>query len=236
VSEVINVRELLARLNPKTCRFDIGQGGIPELTNIDIAGALGMVPAGLGRDLLIYLHWPAGAEVDREKILDAIAARTHQEYARRESFLVLERLELHFLEDKWAARAHHTDAQRREIDRARGAVEAAKLVTWPNQPDLHVRLRQAVLDELRAPNHCRECDGRGALLHGNLMTTCSACGGRGTVAVSDRQRADRMGRDESNYRRSWRGMYEWTWRLLVDEEQRAGQALATAVGWSRLAA
>ena len=39
-------REKLARLNPSNVRFDVGcGGGIPELTSIDIAHALGRVPA-----------------------------------------------------------------------------------------------------------------------------------------------------------------------------------------------
>jgi len=54
--------ELLARLNPTTCRLDIGRGGVPELTNIDIAGALGMVKDRLGRALLELLYWDSAAQ------------------------------------------------------------------------------------------------------------------------------------------------------------------------------
>ncbi len=50
-----HVGKLLARLNPTTVRYDIGRGGMPELTPQDIAGALAMVPAGLGRELICRL-------------------------------------------------------------------------------------------------------------------------------------------------------------------------------------
>jgi len=44
--------EQLARLNPTTCRFGMGKGGIPELSNIDIAAALAMSGDQLGAHLL----------------------------------------------------------------------------------------------------------------------------------------------------------------------------------------
>ena len=44
-------RRLVARLNPTTVRYDVGRGGIPDLTAQDIAAALAFVPAGLGREV-----------------------------------------------------------------------------------------------------------------------------------------------------------------------------------------
>ncbi|REN10513.1 hypothetical protein DSI35_10890, partial [Mycobacterium tuberculosis] len=69
-----NVRELMARLGPSTVKFDTGRGGTPDLTNQDIAAALGMVPAGLGRELLEACWWPDGAALRRHKLRDAVIA------------------------------------------------------------------------------------------------------------------------------------------------------------------
>lgn len=49
-----DLREMLARLNGQTVRFDVGKGGggPPELQTSDIAAALGIVPAALGREVM----------------------------------------------------------------------------------------------------------------------------------------------------------------------------------------
>jgi len=237
VSDRPNVRELLARLNPKNCRFDIGQGGMPTLTDTDIAGALGMVPNGLGRDILIYLHWPEGARIDRKSILRAMAEATRAEMDRRDELVRIARLAYHIERENWAERAHHNEQHRRDMDRARGEHETAKLIAWPHDPEMHARLRHSVLDEMSAPNHCRECAGRGErVVRMGVRASCPTCGGRGVIPVSDRQRADRLGRDESTYRRAWRSMYDWTWNLLSLEEGRAAEAFAAALGFGRSAA
>ncbi len=58
-------RRLLARLNPSTIRYDTLPGGVPELTAQDIAHALGLVPVGLGREVLQACWWPDGAALRR---------------------------------------------------------------------------------------------------------------------------------------------------------------------------
>ena len=79
-----DVRELLARLNPTTIRMDIGTGGgAGTLTNIDIAGALGMVPAGLGRDLMELLHGPDPSRCDIIKVMEGITRLAMEERNRR---------------------------------------------------------------------------------------------------------------------------------------------------------
>ncbi len=59
---------------------------------------------------------------------------------------------------------------------------------------------------------------------GALVKVCTACGGSGAVPASDRKRAAALGRDESTYRTTWRGLYEWLLeRMGVAERQAATQ-------------
>ena len=81
----MNPREKWARLGPSTVKFDIGMGGgKPDLTNQDIAAALGMVPAGLGRELLEACWWPDGAALRRHKLRDAVIALVTPELQRQQ--------------------------------------------------------------------------------------------------------------------------------------------------------
>jgi hypothetical protein len=48
--------------------------------------------------------------------------------------------------------------------------------------------------------------------------------------VSDSQRALMLERNESSYRRSWKDVYEWTFRLLLDAESTARMAFGAALG------
>src|SRR5574337_1301509 len=70
----MHVGKLMARLNAKNVRFDVGSGGVPELTSTDIAGALGMVPAGLGRELLCLVWWPDGACLTATDLANTLSA------------------------------------------------------------------------------------------------------------------------------------------------------------------
>ena len=77
----MNPREAMGRLGPTTVKFDIGRGGgKPDLTNQDIAAALGMVPAGLGRELLEACWWPDGAALRRHRLRDAVIALVTPEH------------------------------------------------------------------------------------------------------------------------------------------------------------
>lgn len=79
-----DVRELLARLNPTTIRMDIGTGGgVGALTNIDIAAALGMVPSGLGRDLMELLHGPTPSKAEIVRVFHGITRLAMEERNRR---------------------------------------------------------------------------------------------------------------------------------------------------------
>ncbi|MBE0270004.1 hypothetical protein G3H82_11765, partial [Xylella fastidiosa subsp. multiplex] len=81
-------RRLLARLNPSTIRYDTLPGGVPELTAQDIAHALALTPAGLGREVLEACWWSDGAALRRGPLRDAAVALVVPEIRRQQQRLL----------------------------------------------------------------------------------------------------------------------------------------------------
>ena len=152
--------ELLARLNPTTCRLDIGRGGVPELTNIDIAGALGMVKDRLGRALLELLYWDSAAPGARDTLVGVVYPEIVERIReQREAMVDAELRELKVETAQEAAEA------RRIADRIKAQcfpADRAKIlaVVW------------GVVIELGKPTHCPRCNGRGSFLHEALRVVC----------------------------------------------------------------
>jgi hypothetical protein len=226
-----NVRELMARLGPSTVKFDTGRGGTPDLTNQDIAAALGMVPAGLGRELLEACWWPDGAALRRHRLRDAVIALVTPELRRQQRRLADARTELGLAEVCMGWAGAVTAEQRAERDRAAHRLGELKAQCWPiSTLESLPSLAAAVIVEIAKRPHCHGCEGRGELLSGEVRVICKLCGGSGVVAVSDRRRAAALGRDESTYRAKWRGVYEWLLDRMQEAEQEASWALMMAVG------
>lgn len=227
-----DVRELLARLNQTTVRFDVGQGGgIPSLANIDIAGALGMVSPGLGREVLEACWWPDGARLRRHKLRDAVVALVEPEIRRQRNRLWDAGLDLQLAKQAaaWGA-AGMTDAQRVEIERARARYEQVQAQCWPQSTmESLPTIAGAVLAEISSRCLCAACEGRGELVIGGVLRECKACEGRGAMAVSDRQRAKAIGRDVAAFSRVWKTLYLWLLDRFRDAEQKAALELAEAV-------
>lgn len=225
-----DVRKLLARLNPANIRYDVGRGGLPELTPVDIAGALAFVPAGLGREVLCALWWPDGAALSPEALEDAVAKKVRAEMDVRHRKLQIARMDLHIAQEAaCAGRGQVTDWNRRELARLESAVAAAKARCWPWNPEMHIRIRRAVMDEVAHPNRCAKCGGRGDVKADELLVRCSECDGRGVVPVSDRSRAAKIGKHESTYRRVWADLYNWLYVQVADAEAQAAFALRQAL-------
>lgn len=221
-----NIRKLMGRLNPATCRFDIGRGGIPELTPQDIAGALGMVRDEFAREVFCAVWWPDGARLERNRLLQLIALKQRAEIDKQWRRVQAARLDLHIASDDLAARNAATDHDRRVIAALKARLEEAKRLCWPNVPEMYPVIRAAVLDELASPKLCVVCAGRGAIASGDLVVECKQCDGTGKSAISSRQRAARIGRDESTYRKEWAAAYEWTYALVSDAEHEAAKRVA----------
>lgn len=225
----MNVRKLMARLNPGTIRYDGGGGGgIPTLTPQDVAGALGMVPDSLGRELLCHLWWPDGARLTRRDLHDKLAIVQFEEFDRLMDTLRAAQLAAHLAEhDGLGSR---TKAQTR--------LEDVRAQMWPGiGPHTRYRfVREAVLAEMATPAICTACAGRGQILRETLVVVCATCNGIGRKQVSARRRATAIGCDESSYRRSWRLPYEYLLAYCVDAEDKAARLMKSALGNQPLAA
>lgn len=226
-----NARELMARLGPTTVKFDIGRGGKPDLTNQDIAAALGMVPAGLGRELLEACWWPDGAALRRHKLRDAVIALVQPELLKQQRRLADARTELGIAQVCMGWAGAVTAAQRAERDRAATRLGQVKAQCWPASTlESLPTLAAAVIDEIAKCSHCPACEGRKEVPSGEVRLQCKACEGSGVVPISDRRRAAAIGRDESSYRERWRGVYEWLLARMSESEQRAASVLARSLG------
>ncbi|TNV99871.1 hypothetical protein C5H21_01820 [Xylella fastidiosa] len=218
-------RRLLARLNPSTIRYDTLPGGVPELTAQDIAHALGLVPAGLGREVLQACWWPDGAALRRGPLRDAAVALVVPEIRRQQQRLLEARTDVGIVKACMGWTRATTSAQQAALRRAQERLEEAKAQLWPQATlEMLPVLVAAVVDELSTPQLCPCCHGRGERRVGALVKVCTACGGSGAVPASDRKRAAAIGRDESTYRTTWRSLYEWLLeRMGVAERQAATQ-------------
>lgn len=227
----MNPREAMGRLGPTTVKFDIGRGGgKPDLTNQDIAAALGMVPAGLGRELLEACWWPDGAALRRHKLRDAVIALVTPELQRQQRRLAEARTDLGLAEVciGWGGAA--TAEQRANRDAAQQRLGGVKAQCWPiSTLESLPTLAMAVISEIAHRPHCGSCEGRGQSVSGELLMTCKLCGGSGLGQVSDRRRAAAIGRDESTYRSKWRGVYEWLLQRMTEAEQEACWAMSSAL-------
>lgn len=225
-----DVREILARLNPQTIKFDVGRGGIAELTNQDVAAALAFVPAGLGRELLEACWWPDGAALRRHKLRDVVIALVEPELSRQQRRLAEARTELGLAQVCMWWTGSVTAQQRENKDRAEQRLEQLKAQCWPvSTLESLPTLAYAVIQEIATKPHCAACEGRGELISGELLVSCKACAGLGVVAISDRRRAAAIGRDESTYRSKWRGVYEWMLGKMREAEQDAAWHLRMAL-------
>lgn len=222
----MNPRETMARLGPSTVKLDIGRGGgKPDLTNQDIAAALGMVPAGLGRELLEACWWPDGAALRRHKLRDAVIALVTPELQRQQRRLAEARTDLGLAEVCMGWGGAATAEQRANRDAAQQRLGRVKAQCWPiSTLESLPTLAMAVIGEIAHRAHCAGCEGRGQTLLGELLMTCKVCSGSGLCPVSDRRRAAAIGRDESTYRAKWRGVYEWLLQKMAEAEQEAAWA------------
>lgn len=203
--------ELLARLNPKTIRYDIGSGGgFDQLSDQDVAGALAFVPRGLGRELLIRVYWPGGAELVARQFDAALQRMMAGEMSRRShAFVDADIAWMLAREEVQSASPHERREAEKHARQCEVKREQAKAACWPLQADTHASLRAAVVREISEPHLCGECEGRGAKMVESKLQVCMACKGTGRGKISDRERAKRIGRDESVFRRVWRDPYVW---------------------------
>lgn len=224
----MNVREILSMLNVPNIRFDIGRGGMPSLTPLDVCAAVGMMTGDdLGRDILLALWAPDMGAGHRS--MAQITATIRARMANRYGELVMESVDadLRLMERRIEAAACNRlpDELRAELNRAEREAESAKLRTWPKVAEGYAAVVEAVLTEIKGGNLCPMCNGRGQYVNEALTVTCVTCAGSGRRGSSDRNRADRIRRDESTYRAGWKAPYEWCYRLVHGLEADAAEEL-----------
>lgn len=200
----MHVGRALAKLNPKNVRFDVGAGGIPELTPQDIAAALAFVPSGLGRELLCRVWWPDGAALTKHELDYHLVSMQFGEWRERMDALVTAQLRL--------ATASN-DAQRR---RAKIGIEEAQARMWPQIDGTFEKIRIGVLTELAEPRNCPDCRGRGIMVKRELAIDCDRCKGSGQIARGPVWRADALGMKHSSYLQRWVEPYEWLLSQCTD--------------------
>lgn len=198
-----DVRELLARLNPTTIRMDTGTGsggGVDALTNIDVAGALGMVPAGLGRDLLELLYGPDPSRADIVRVFHGITRLALEERnLRSRCFIDAKTL--------WGIKDCIARFERDQSEQTRRDLGVLKA-------------RAAVAREQLFPERLEERMPQIAAVAVGYMK-----GGR----LSNRERAAAMGVSESAYRQVWASVVDWLIGRMVEAENRAERSFTNAL-------
>lgn len=196
-----DVRELLARLNPTNVRMDVGSGGSSaSLTNIDIAGALGMVPAGIGRDLLELLHGPDPSRGDILRVLEGITRLALEERTRRSKDYADARATWGIAECMAQFNRDREERTVRNLEILKARVAVARERLWPER-----------LEE-RMPEIA-------------TVTIGYMKGGR----PSNRERATAIGVSESAYRQAWAEVVDWLLTQMVEAEESATRMFAQAV-------
>ena len=200
-----DVRELLARLNPTTVRIGVATGGGGDaLTNIDIAGALGMVPAGLGRDLLELLHGPAPSREDIARVFHGITRLVMEEQNRRSRSYYDARTTWGIAECIATFVGDHGVATRRKL----AALDA----------------RAVVARDLLFPERLEERMPKVAAV---------AIGYMKGERCSNRRRAAALGISESTYRQKWSALVDWLITYMLEAERCAAQQFRRAAAGAR---
>lgn len=221
----MNPRELLARLNVPAVRYEIGRGGIPELTNVDIAGALGMMRDEFGREILCALWWPDGGRFRRDWVCKEIRRRVLAEYVARERNYTAAKLEHHIAKCEFDSRRFRTAKERQIVESCEHAVEKAKAQRWPWDSGIYSQFAGVILGEMQHREQCIECKGRGTVVASNLLQRCDKCDGAGIKRQTKTWRADRLGIKEHAYRNTWGAVYTWALDNVRNAESEAAHDL-----------
>jgi ribosomal protein L37AE/L43A len=225
---VTDVRKLLARLNPRQSQYEIGSGGIPELTPQDIAAGLGMVRDVLGREILCHVWWPDGAKLTHQQLLDAMRDLQLGEWTLRMRRLEAANLAYHIACE--VADGTHGRA-RGQITRARAEVEDAKGAMWPRigPQSRYLAIREGVLAEMLDPHLCPTCGGSGEVRADAVVRVCGRCLGSGHDKATDTDRAARIGCTRQAYVGAWGPPYEWLLDMCAHAERAGARQLAYAL-------
>lgn len=226
----MHTAEMLARLNPATVRFDVGRGGLPELTAQDVAAAVAAVPAGIGRDLMCFLYWPDQVAVTPKALDRTMFDLQLAEHSSRE-MAMYRALAAVACEDH----AGRKEALARQYSRThlqRWPKLQAKADTGEMAPQWAL-IRVSVLDELKHPKKCPDCEGEGAVTKrtDGVITKrmCERCAGSATVRQGTSWRAKKLKLSPAAFCDRWASPYEWMYTHAKDELSRADRSFYAAL-------
>ena len=98
---------------------------------------------------------------------------------------------------------------------ARRITDRLRAVSFPDERERILAILRGVLLEMRHPNHCPECNGRGQFMHNKLVVKCPPCKGTGRAAHSERKQADWCGMSVSGFRsRKVQNLHKWLWERI----------------------
>lgn len=206
--------ELLARIEMHGPQFGVGRGK-SETTGDDIRGALGMVRDKFATAMLLLTSNSSMAVPD--ECYRALYSIQEAEWCRREDAIVTAKLAKEF-----ALQAHGAERVRRLRD-ATHMLESAKAQQWPHWTKRQQRysdIRSLVLSELCGTAICVYCNGRGAVIAGELVIKCPRCAGLGRKRRTPAYRARCLGVSQTTFTRCWEPIFDWTQRQCADAAQR----------------
>jgi hypothetical protein len=220
------IRAVVARLNPQAPKTEIGNGGLPSLTQADIAGALGMVKESLGREIFCALWWPDGAKLTAEALDAALEAEQWRKFRELMDAMVTAQIAVAHAEIELDGTHGRMGTMHAQYGRAKGMLEEARANMWPRISPTYVMLRRAVIAELQSPNLCKQCVGRGSVRIGERLIVCQACNGTAHKSASYRDRARAIGKERTQYfEGGWRRAYDWTFHRFASLENDAAREL-----------
>lgn len=226
----MSVREMMARLNAKTIRYDVGRGGMPELTDQDIAAAVGMCQNALARELFCLIWWPTASRAKIAETRQLLLGEVFKEFNARYVAVEMARLALHNAEGLHAAKARASDEDREEIARLKAAVRQTHAAVWPARDmSVYARIVDASITEMRTPRQCPECGGHGDVVSNSLKRICAVCAGSGNVRQFTTWRAGQIGFSESRFRASWAPIYDWVFNMIDALDQHACDIIGAAL-------
>lgn len=226
----MSVREMMARLNAKTIRYDVGRGGKPELTDQDIAAAVGMCANETARELFCWIWWPSAVGARTAATRKLVLQEVWKEYNDRYVAVETARLAVHNFECILAGAHRISEDDRQELERRRATVRHVHASVWPARMEMYARIVDTVVEEIRSPRPCPDCSGRGHRPVDGVVRTCSRCNGQGHVREFNTWRAARLGVSESRYRATWSVVYDWVFKTLDELEQEARSTIEEALG------
>lgn len=239
-----NAGKLLARLNPRSMSLNFGGprgSGAPELTALDIAGALGAAGSRgpghrLAVDVLCLRWWPSRVEgpavvVGHKEVRRPIKAEPG---FRIERMPIERRTETPAFLAIAGVVARSLGHRARRIEGATG-----KKV---GQRAFQERWARAVIEEYRSPRICENCASTGRpgecpvpAYQGDRIirfdwVLCEACDGSGVLGWAKYRRANRVGIREATFREELNGIHEGALALLRELEHRGAVMFVRRLG------